>query len=427
MIIHVVMQGETVASIAAKYNVTAASIIQNNQLQFPERLVVGQTLVILQARTVHRVSQGESLFTIAEEYGISVMNLLQNNPRLANQETLRVGEELVIEYEVEKTKTLETNGYAYQYIDRQLLRSILPYLTRLTIFGYGFTRDGGLVPTDDEELIALAYEFRTIPILLLSSITEGRTFSNELASAMFNDIAAQYRLIGNLLSVMIEKGYQGIDIDFEFVKAEDKQNYIDFVERVTRSMHENGFTVNVDLAPKTSADQPGLLYEAHDYAALGAIADTVLLMTYEWGYTYGPPMAVAPIFQVRRVVEYAVTAIPVDKIFMGVPNYAYDWPLPFVRGETAATTIGNEQAVDIARNYGFAISYDEAAMSPYFYYTAADGTEHVVWFEDARSIRAKLLLISEYNLRGPGYWNVMRQFTQNWLVINSMFYILKRL
>ena len=70
--------------------------------------------------------------------------------------------------------------------------------------------------------------------------------------------------------------------------------------------------------------------------AIGGIADSVLLMTYEWGYTYGPPMAVAPINHVRRVAEYGASVIDPEKIQMGIPNYGYDWPLPFVQGQTRA-------------------------------------------------------------------------------------------
>ena len=179
------------------------------------------------------------------------------------------------------------------------------------------------------------------------------------------------------------------------------------------------------LAPKTSAGQRGLLYEGKDYRALGEAADHVLLMTYEWGYTYGPPMAVAPINQVRRVVEYALTEIPADKTDLGIPNYGYDWPLPYERGVTKAATIGNVQAVRIAVEQGAEIRFDELAQSPYFNYTAEDGVEHEVWFEDVRSMQAKFDLIREYGLRGCGYWQIMQWFRANWLLLQNQFYILK--
>lgn len=141
---------------------------------------------------------------------------------------------------------------------------------------------------------------------------------------------------------------------------------------------------------------------------------------YEWGYTYGPPMAVAPLPNVRRVLDYAVTEIPPEKIYLGIPNYGYDWPLPFRQGETKARSISNQYAVEMAVAYRAAISYDETAQSPWFNYTR-DGRAHVVWFEDARSMSAKLRLIQEYGLHGAGYWNLMRPYPQGWTLLNALY------
>ena len=138
-------------------------------------------------------------------------------------------------------------------------------------------------------------------------------------------------------------------------------------------------------------------------------------------YTYGPPMAVAPINNVRRVVEYALTRIDADKIFMGIPNYGYDWKLPYKKGESRANSISNVEAVELAVRYGAVIEYDEDVQSPFFRYYDEDGIEHEVWFEDVRSIKRKLELIEEKGLRGAGYWNLMRPFQQNWSLLDYMF------
>ena len=130
-------------------------------------------------------------------------------------------------------------------------------------------------------------------------------------------------------------------------------------------------------------------------------------------------MAIAPIPSVRRVLDYAVSVILPEKIDMGIPNYAYDWPLPYEQGRTEAETIGNLQAVRRAAFYGAEILYDEAAQAPYFYYTR-EGISHVVWFEDVRSIQAKYDLIAEYGFKGAGYWNLMREFRQNWMYVNQI-------
>ena len=143
--------------------------------------------------------------------------------------------------------------------------------------------------------------------------------------------------------------------------------------------------------------------------------------SYEWGYTYGPPMAVAPIPQVRAVLNYAVSVIERSKIFLGVPLYGYDWPLPYVQGETRADSISPQYAIELALRYRAEIQYDEQAQSPYFYYTARSGQQHVVWFEDARSMDAKLRLVSEYGLQGVGYWNLMRAMPQNWTLLNALY------
>jgi spore germination protein len=275
---------------------------------------------------------------------------------------------------------------------------------------------------DDAFMISLALEYDTAPFLTLTPFDESGQFNNTLISRVINDDLARNKLIDNLVSVIIEKGFQGVDIDFEYILAEDRLQFAEFVADVRAAVHALGYLVTVALAPKNSDTQTGLLYEGKDYALLGEAADEVLLMTYEWGYTYSSPMAVAPINNVRRVVEYALTRIPREKINLGIPNYGYDWPLPYIRGVTAATTIGNIEAVQIAANNGAVIQFDETAMSPFFTYTS-NGIEHEVWFEDVRSMQAKFDLVKEYQLHGMGYWQIMRLFRGNWLLLANQFLI----
>lgn len=249
-------------------------------------------------------------------------------------------------------------------------------------------------------------------------------FNNQLIHRMLTQSEARKRLISELLWTAKQKGFHGVDVDFEFILAEDRVIFADFVRDLRERMAEQGYQVSVALAPKTSAGQRGALYEGKDYRLLGATADQALLMTYEWGYTYGPPMAVAPIPQVRRVVSYAVSEIPPGKLLLGIPNYGYDWPLPYVRGTTEARTIGNEEAIQIALAAGAEISFDETAKAPYFYYKE-EGISHVVWFEDVRSIQAKFELLREFDLAGACYWQLMRPFRANWRLLADEFWVKK--
>lgn len=423
MIIHRVAAGDTLQSIADRYGVSVYNILANNGFNLDESLVIGQTVVILRPTRTHTVRSGETLLEIANSYGISLNQLYRNNPQLGAEDSISTGQSLFISYEGEKLGSAAINGYAYEYVDLDLLRREQPYLTYLSPFTYGFTPQGELIIPNDEPLLEIAFPFGVSPLLHLSTLTEQGNFSNELAHQILNDEAAQENLINNVVGVIQEKGYRGLDIDFEFLPAEDNLKYPALIAKFRQRLNPLGYIVITALAPKTSADQRGLLYEGHRYREIGEASDGVLLMTYEWGYTYGPPLAVAPIPQVRAVIEYALTEIPAEKIFMGIPNYGYDWTLPFVRGESRADSISNVEGVDLARRYGVNIEYDTYAQSPHFNYTAEDGREHEVWFEDAESIRQKLLLINEYNLKGAAYWNLMRPFPQNWAVLNSLYEI----
>lgn len=423
MLIHVVQPGESVYAIALRYGVPMSQIVEDNGIANSAQLAVGQALVIQFPSRVHTVQSGETLTSIARQNGVSLRQLYRDNPILGGGPEVYPGQTLVLAYEGEKEGTLSVNGYAYPYIDKDLLQSTVPYLTYLTPFTYGFTPQGELVDLDDQVLIAQAHAGGAGALMHLSTLTEEGGFSNDLAHVALNDMAVQRTLIENVVRVMTAKGYQGLDVDFEYVFPEDAGPYAAFIRNLAARLNPLGWPVITALAPKTSANQPGLLYEGHNYAAIGAAANQVLLMTYEWGYTYGPPMAVAPLPNVRRVVEYALTEIPAEKIWLGVPTYGYDWPLPFVQGETKAQSISPQTAVYRARKYGAAIQYDETSQAPWFVYTDEYGRSHEVWFEDARSIRAKLALIPEYGLRGVGYWNLMRQFPQNWRVLNALYQI----
>jgi spore germination protein len=200
----------------------------------------------------------------------------------------------------------------------------------------------------------------------------------------------------------------------------DREAYNQFSRRLAELLHRVGAVLGVALAPKISPDQSGLLYEAHDYRAQGEAADFIYLMTYEWGYLYGPPMAVSPINQVRRVLDYAITEIPPGKIMMGMSNYGYNWTLPWRQG-TAAKLISNVYAADLAAARRVEIQYDETSQAPWFQYRDDAGTMHVVWFEDPRSIRARLRLIPEYGLRGIFWWNVNQLFRPGYLMYESLF------
>ena len=282
MVIHVVRPGDTLYSLSQEYGVALSLIALDNGLEIPQRLVVGQALVIRFPRVVHTVQRGETLSSIAREYDATLRQLYQNNPVLKGQPLIWPRETVVISYYQETGPEIGVNAYAYPYIDSALLSSTLPFLTFLTPFTYGFTPTGALVPLNDARLIAAARTHRVAPLMHLSTLTQEGGFSNELAHLILNDWETQATLITNIIATLREKGYRGLDVDFEYVFPEDAAAYAAFLGNLTQRLNPLGYPVIAALAPKTSADQRGALYEGHDFAAIGAAVNEVFLMTYEW-------------------------------------------------------------------------------------------------------------------------------------------------
>ena len=173
MQIHVVASGESVDSIAVRYRVPLSSVIYANQLVYPYRLTIGQALLI--------------------------QDVTQRNA---------------------EKPVIVTNGYAYPFISPWVLEETLPYLSELSVFSYGFTTEGDLIPPvlDDTWMIMVARENATRPLLTLTPFgTEGQ-FNNYFVSVVSNNMDAQQNLITQLLETVRLKGYAGVDIDADIFR-----------------------------------------------------------------------------------------------------------------------------------------------------------------------------------------------------------------
>ena len=423
MFIHTVTEGETWFDISEKYDLSIDYLKKLNSV-FYDDLPTGMELLVSYPKTTYYAVQGDTLTGIARSFDTTAAALLRNNPYLSRG--LETGDRVIIDFEDEKRGILTLNGYCYTFIEPRLYTSLLPYLTYVTIFTYGFDQNGELVrpEPDDEYYVKTALDYGTAPLMHLSTLTRYGNFSSELAAQLLSNRDVWDVLTDNIIKNVEEKGYKGVDIDFEYLPAQYREAYAEFVGQLRDKLNESGYILVTALAPKTSADQQGLLYQGHDYRLLGQNSDMVLLMTYEWGYAYSEPMPVAPIGSVERVVRYGVSEIPNEKILLGLPFYGYDWKLPYVKGETVAQSLSVERAEMLARRYGGTINYDTEAQAPFMRYNDGE-SEHIVWFESPRGVLAKLGLIDKYTLFGGGIWNIDRPFYRGYMLINVLYDIRK--
>ncbi len=424
MLIHVVTKGESLFKIAARYRVTIESIIAVNTIPNPDQLLVGHALVIPTEGLYYTVKPGDSPWKIAQNYGVPLQDLLKIN-NITDPKALMPGTRLYIP--MKPRPQIDVNGFIYILGEkaRPIVKEEGRHLTYLSPFAYRIRQDGSLEPIDDTAAIAAGYEERAVPMMAITNFTATEQGEN-LAHVVLNNTDIVDRLLTNIISIMKQKGYQALNVDFEGVLPQDRESYNQFLQRAVDRLHTEGFIVSSSLAPKTGPTQMGLLYEAHDYPAHGRILDFVVLMTYEWGYRKGPPQPISPLNEIKKVLDYAVTVIPRQKIFFGFQIYARDWLLPHVQGQEAET-FSNREAILRAYKYGSNIQYNTVAQSPFYRYRDDAGRLHEVWFEDARSAQAKFDTVKAYNLGGISYWALGFPFPENWILLEDNFRIRKLL
>lgn len=427
MQIHVVEQGDSLYAIANRYGTNSQAITETNELDNPDQLVVGQALVIPIIGQFYFVQPGDSLYTIAQKFNLDYMQLANIN-NIDPDQPLSIGFRLYIP---EQPKPMiETNAYVEPIgasVSATLINAARKHsdlLTYLAPFSYQVNRDGSLQPPLLNDFKTIADQNKAVLMLVITNL-EGGEFSDELGSLIVNDENVHDRMLDEIVTTAQTVGFRDVHFDLEFLPPADREAYNQFLRKAKTRLSAEGLLMSTALVPKTRADQPGAWYEAHDYRAHGEIADFVVLMTYEWGYSAGPAMAVSPLPQVREVVEYAITEMPAEKIMLGQNLYGYDWTLPFVAGGDYAQALSPQQAILLARDNQVAISFDPTAQAPYFNYTDQAGSQHEVWFEDARSIQAKFDLIKALNLRGISYWKLGLSFPQNWILLDENFTIKK--
>ena len=373
---------------------------------------------------IYVVQPQDTLKKIAAKFAVPINELLYLNG-FSGPEQLVAGQAILIPHVLKVVRSL---GY-FQVGDPENLERTLAeiggFFTYGGVFQFPVTTGGAVIipkDVDVNRVVNLLKRYNILPLMVITNLGPER-FEPDLARVVISDQALRAQLIRNLLSLMTPYGFAGVNIDFENVYPADRELFTCFIRELKLSFMKYGYLVSLTVPPKNEDLPADPTRGAYDYQALGQWVDFIFIMTYDWGYMAGPPMAVAPINEVQKVIAYAVTQIPAFKILQGIPLYGYNWRLPFTPG-TLATVVNLVDVYDLARRYHAEINFDPAAQSPNFRYTDEDGVQHEVWFEDARSVTAKYGLVRDYSLGGPGFWsgrNYPYGFPQNWVIFGERF------
>ncbi len=429
MIVYVVQEGDTITSIASKYRVSEKRLQQENFVSDPNNLAVGDTLVITYPKQIHIVKDGDTLISIAKDYNIPLMQLYRNNPHLWEDETLIVGQMIVISYQT-KGETM-TSGYVFSFVGKDILRMTLPYLTYLNIFNYTLAPKGGLVSVYDEtDIITMTKQFGVQPLLLVSGLNFRGERSPELVYEILLNVDNQINQANRIVEIMQEKGYYGVNIVFTMLNERSQSLYIEFLKRVVPLINEAGFKVFITIDSEFSDEENGDKFERVDYSEFNNLIEGTFLRRFYWGTLYGPPRPVASIQDISEYLDYVKTMIEPKKLNIGFPLLGYLWTLPYIEGFTRANAYSISASINLANVTDTPILFDEVSKTPHFRYVnelPIETIDYEVWFVDARTINEIVTLAIDNKLQGTGLWNIMSYYPQIWLIINSTFKIIKLL
>lgn len=286
----------------------------------------------------------------------------------------------------------------------QSLVSNSAYIDMLVYTSYFIGQDGNLYGYDSPRTLKWGQDNQKPVIAMFGN------HNLDLNHKVISDEQVQAQAIQSIKSLMA-KGYSGINLDFEWVPAEDRELFSRFVERLVAELRPSGYLVTLSLPAKTNENLASNWVGAFDYKRLGQLADYIAIMTYDQHWKGGPPGPIGDLAWMESVMNYALANIPSNKLLLGIPAYGYDWPL--VSGQNAkALTARN--AVNLAARIGRTPQLHEPSGESWFEYPDEQGIPHKVYFNTAKSMEYKLELVHKLDLGGMAMWRLGYETSDYW-------------
>lgn len=258
----------------------------------------------------------------------------------------------------------------------------------------------------DKEFVnkSRAWGVKVIPLIA------NKGFSSVVAHKILSDKSIKEKVINSIVNIVLKRDYDGINIDFEGVPADDRKLFNDFIKELATKLHKYGKLLTIDVPAKTYDARTGWA-GAFDYKELGKYCDLIIIMIYDYHYPGSQPGPISPLDWYERVLDFAITQIPKNKIVAGIPFYGYDWP---ASGRAKGVTY--EMAIDLAKKYYAKVYFDYKVGEATFTYTAFL-TRHEVWFNIAKSTELRIKIALSKGINKIAAWRVGQEDPATWKII----------
>ncbi len=290
-------------------------------------------------------------------------------------------------------------GYYFTYNSLPDLKTYQNELTDVSHFAYDLKADGSIEEKTYYQTDKFVSEGQAISESAGHNIYMLVTgFTRSDLTTVLSDSQLRAKAISEISAEIEQRGLDGVDIDFESVATNQRENYVTFIKELRQELGAEKL-INISIMPRSGANETWL--DGYDYAGLAEYADTLSLMCYNEHYSGGDPGPVASYPWVKNVVEYTLSqGVDSKQIILSLGSYGYDWP-----EGGSASSVYNSTAITNAQNHNATIYRDTVSGCLYYTYTE-NNTQHTVWFEDAASLSQKASLAATYNLGGVGFWKL---------------------
>lgn len=315
----------------------------------------------------------------------------------------------------------DANGYILQSIAQTKgLTTIAP-----TWFSLADT-EGNITSLADADYVNYAHQ-SDLEVWAVLRDFHGGINSYDETYEVLSYTSKRTKVINQVIAEALEKGIDGINLDFELISAACGEHYIQFVRELSVKCRQNGLVLSVD----NYVPQP---YNKHyDIKEQGNVADYVVIMGYD-EHTDGSYEAgsVASISYLENGITDALKSVSGDKLIAGVPFFTRLWfETPKTEAELAqeagteaasypdkvtSSAYGMDEAAKAVESAGAEIHWDTETMQNYAQWEA-DGGTYKIWMEDNKSLEEKLKVIKSNNLAGVAEWSLGMENPSVWDLI----------